>query len=111
MYAMFVMRSEYFGYFWYTCIMGTFGEVHFDLSRANRYFYFARLILPLTSYFPFIFSNSTINSAEKTLTVVFHAILSKEFKRDEDTKIVIRGKQPIFPDDWHEGGVPVSTKP
>jgi hypothetical protein len=58
-----------------------------------------------------MFSNSGNQPAQKTLTVVFHAILSNKFKRDDDTKIVIRGQQPIFADGWKEGGVRITTEP
>jgi hypothetical protein len=60
--------------------------------------------------FVYIFRNSINKAGEKTLTVVFHAILSKKFKLDGGTKVVIRGDQPIFADDWNEGGVPITTE-
>ena len=40
--------------------------------------------------------SSNGNAGEATLTVVFHAVISDKFKMDEQTKIVIRGEEPIF---------------
>jgi hypothetical protein len=60
--------------------------------------------------FLFIFRNSINKADEKTLTVVFHAILSTKFSLDDVMKVVIRGDQPVFADDWNEGGVPVTTE-
>ncbi len=51
----------------------------------------------MQAIFFYIFRSSTKNSDHDTLTVVFHAILSNEFKWDDDSKVVIRGQEPIFP--------------
>jgi hypothetical protein len=59
--------------------------------------------------FVYIFRNSINKADEKTLTVVFHAILSKKFKLDGGT-VVIRGGQPVFADGWSNGGVPITTE-
>jgi hypothetical protein len=49
-----------------------------------------------------------MNEADREiLTVVFHAILSKQFKLGTGTEIVIRGDKPVFAGGWHEGGVPI----
>ncbi|CAB4006991.1 Hypothetical predicted protein [Paramuricea clavata] len=52
-------------------------------------------------------NRSSINNADgKTLTVVFHAILSKKFELG-DRIIVIRGDEPVFAGGWDGRGVPV----
>jgi hypothetical protein len=57
----------------------------------------------------YIFRNSTKNGDDKSLTVVFHAILSDKFQWDKDTQIVIRGEEPLFYG-WNQDSVYVSTK-
>ena len=46
--------------------------------------------------------NPTNNVGEKTLTIVFHAILSKNFNFDDGKKIVICGEEPIFAGGWEK---------
>ena len=65
------------------------------------------LLIPLTSLFFFIFRNTAMNMSEKTITIVFHAILSKSFNFDDGKRIVIRGEEPIFVGDWKNSNVPV----
>jgi hypothetical protein len=57
--------------------------------------------------FLFLFRNSRNEADGETLTVVFHAILSKKFTFDDGAVIVIRGDKPVFAGGWHEGGVPI----
>jgi hypothetical protein len=44
------------------------------------------------------------NADEKSIVVVFHAILSDKYKFDSNTKIVIRGEEPFF-DGWEKDSV------
>ena len=53
--------------------------------------------------------DKTSNADEKSLIVVFHAILSNKFDWDNDTKIVIRGQAPVFYG-WDKDGVHFSTE-
>ena len=63
----------------------------------------------ICTIFLFTFRN-LINEADgETLTVVFHAILSKKFELDDGTTIVIRGDEPVFTG-WEEGGVPIDAE-
>ena len=69
------------------------------------------LILEQTTYIvwtthDFLYICRTSTNNEKTLTVVFHAILSDKFEVDDETRIVIRGDLPVF-GGWDDGGVPV----
>jgi hypothetical protein len=48
-------------------------------------------------------------AAGKTLIVVFHAILSDKFELDNDTKIVIRGEEPVF-NGWDNDSVHFSAE-
>ena len=47
------------------------------------------------------------NPKKNTLTIIFHAILSKNFNFDDGKKIVIRGEEPVFTGGWKESNVPV----
>ena len=58
----------------------------------------------------FIFSHPAKNVGEKTLTIVFHAILSKNFLFDDGMKIVIRGDEPIFKGGWERCNIPVNIE-
>ena len=58
------------------------------------------------TYFLCIFRNPPMKTDEKTLTVVFHAILSDNFPMGKDSKLVIRGDEPIF-DGWNKHGIHV----
>ena len=48
-----------------------------------------------------------MSDSQKTMTIVFHAILSKNFTFDGERKIVIRGEEPIFAGGWKQSNVPV----
>jgi hypothetical protein len=63
-----------------------------------------------TNYFLYILRVPDINVNEKTLTIVFHAILSKNFTVHEGEKIVIRGENPIFAGGWERSIVPVTIE-
>ena len=60
------------------------------------------------SYLFHNFRTSTGNGSEASLTVVFHAMLSDKFKKEDGTEIVIRGEDPVFYG-WNNGGVPIKT--
>ena len=47
-----------------------------------------------------------MKNEERTITVVFHAILSDKFAMGNDSKLVIRGDEPIF-GGWNKHGIHV----
>jgi hypothetical protein len=53
--------------------------------------------------------DKTSNADEKSITVVFHAILSNKCKLENDMKIVIRGGEPVF-NGWNKDGVHINTE-
>ena len=67
------------------------------------------ITIPIKRILLLIFRKTTSNYDEKTLTVVFHAILSDKFKFDGEMRILIRGDEPVF-GGWNKGGIPVKTE-
>ena len=69
-----------------------------------------QILFNLLIFLLYLFRNSRNSDDKKeTLTVVFHAILSDKFDFDDETKVVIRGQDPVF-HGWEENSVVLKTE-